>query len=167
MLRVEQRRLVSGTSTRRTSELSCRALEVQRVVAEAGEQHLLHLKPPAYPGELPDSGGNELSRPDSSLLPAPSCQFCRCRRDTDEPRRFPCNINLCPRETPAFVRSLRQPRCTNGGGTPKVGMRPRIAANRSRGTATWASWNVTYLECRTTFAPILINISSSVVNDQC
>ncbi len=30
-----------------------------------------------------------------------------------------------------------------------------------------AIWNVTYLECRTTFAPILINFSLSVVNYQC
>ena len=30
-----------------------------------------------------------------------------------------------------------------------------------------AIWNVTYLACRTTFAPILISFSRSVVNDQC
>ena len=46
-------------------------------------------------------------------------------------------------------------------------MRSRIAANNSRGTATSAIWNVTYLKCRTTFAPILISFSRSVVSDQC
>ena len=30
-----------------------------------------------------------------------------------------------------------------------------------------ASWNVTYFECRVTFAPILISFSRSVVSDQC
>ena len=37
----------------------------------------------------------------------------------------------------------------------------------SRGTATSAIWNVTYPECVTTLAPILISFSRSVVNDQC
>ena len=41
-----------------------------------------------------------------------------------------------------------------------------IAANNSRGTATSASWNVTYFECRTTLAPILMSFSRNVVNDQ-
>ena len=30
-------------------------------------------------------------------------------------------------------------------------------------TATSANWNVTYLECRTTFAPILTSFSRSIV----
>ncbi len=33
--------------------------------------------------------------------------------------------------------------------------------------ATSAIWNVTYLPCLTTFAPILISFSRSVVSDQC
>ena len=43
----------------------------------------------------------------------------------------------------------------------------RIAANISRDTATSAIWKMTYREWATTFAPILISFSRSVVNDQC
>ena len=46
-------------------------------------------------------------------------------------------------------------------------MRSRIAANNLRVTATSASWNVTYFECRVTFAPILTSFSRRVVSDQC
>ena len=42
-----------------------------------------------------------------------------------------------------------------------------MAANNFRGTATSASWNVTYLAWCTTFAPILISFSRSVVSVQC
>ncbi len=41
-------------------------------------------------------------------------------------------------------------------------MRSRIAANKFRVTATSASWNVTYFECRVTLAPILTSFSRSV-----
>ena len=51
------------------------------------------------------------------------------------------------------------PRCTNAGGTPNRWMRSRIAANSSRGTATSAIWNVTYLACRTALALILFTFS--------
>src|SRR5262245_27297596 len=45
-------------------------------------------------------------------------------------------------------------------------IRPRIAANSWRGTATSASWKMTYLACVTTFAPILTSFSRSVVRVQ-
>ena len=45
-------------------------------------------------------------------------------------------------------------------------IRLRIFRNSSLGTATSANWNVTYRPCRTTFAPILISFSRSVVIDQ-
>ncbi len=41
-------------------------------------------------------------------------------------------------------------------------MRSRIAANKFHVTATSANWNVTYLECRVTFAPILTSFFGSV-----
>jgi len=44
--------------------------------------------------------------------------------------------------------------------------KPRIAANTERGTATSASWNVTTFAWLTTFAPILISFSRSVVRLQ-
>ena len=45
-------------------------------------------------------------------------------------------------------------------------IRPRIAANSGRGTATSASWNTTYFACITTFAPILTSFSRRVVRLQ-
>jgi hypothetical protein len=45
-------------------------------------------------------------------------------------------------------------------------IRPKMAANNFRGTATAANWNVTHFECRVTLAPILISFSRSVVNVQ-
>ena len=54
-----------------------------------------------------------------------------------------------------------------GGGIANHAMRFRIAANNRRGTATSANWNVTYFECRITFAPIFTSFSRSVVSDQC
>jgi len=42
----------------------------------------------------------------------------------------------------------------------------RIARNSSRGTATSTIRKTTFREWRTTFAPILINFSHSVVNVQ-
>ena len=44
-------------------------------------------------------------------------------------------------------------------------MRSRIVANNFRVTATSASWNVTYFECRVTFDPILTSFSPRVVNN--
>ena len=41
-------------------------------------------------------------------------------------------------------------------------IRSRIARYNRRGTATSAIWKVTYLACRTTLAPILINFSRKV-----
>jgi len=38
--------------------------------------------------------------------------------------------------------------------------------NNARGTATSAIWKTTFFEWRTTFAPILINFSRSVVTVQ-
>ena len=46
-------------------------------------------------------------------------------------------------------------------------MRRRIFWNNTLGTATSASWNVTYRPWLTTFAPIFTSFSRSVVNDQC
>ncbi len=46
-------------------------------------------------------------------------------------------------------------------------IRSRITANSRRGTATSAIWNTTYRACVTTFAPILMSFSRSVVSDQC
>ncbi len=57
-----------------------------------------------------------------------------------------------------------QPLCASGGGTPNRWMRSKIAANKSRGTATSAIWKTTYLEWVATFAPILISLSRGVVN---
>ena len=57
-------------------------------------------------------------------------------------------------------------RPTTGGGIANRAMRSRIVANRFRVTATSASWNVTYFECRVTLAPILINFSRRRVRDQ-
>ena len=45
-------------------------------------------------------------------------------------------------------------------------MRRKMSANRSRGIATSASWNVIQRPWRTTFALILISFSRSVVKDQ-
>ena len=42
----------------------------------------------------------------------------------------------------------------------------RMARNNSRGTATSAIWKIICREWRTTFAPILISFSRSVVNVQ-
>ena len=42
-------------------------------------------------------------------------------------------------------------------------IRSRIARYSRHGTATSAIWKVTYLACRTTLAPILINFSPKVV----
>ena len=101
-------------------------------------------------------------------LATPTRQACPYGSGNDDPPPLPRSINSLPPRIAnlSFARDA-QPRCTNGGGTPKRWMRSRMAANRSRGTATSASWNVTYLACRTTFAPILISFSRSVVNDQC
>ena len=41
---------------------------------------------------------------------------------------------------------------TIGGGMANLAIRSRIATNKFRVTATSASWNVTYFECRVTFA---------------
>jgi hypothetical protein len=65
------------------------------------------------------------------------------------------------------VGHWRQPRRTSGGGTPNRWIRSKIAASNSRGTAISAIWKITYPECVTTLAPILISFSRSVVNDQC
>ena len=84
---------------------------------------------------------------------------------TTSPARFRAASILAPTQiADVSLGHEHQPRCTNGGGTPKRWMRSRIAANKSRGTATSASWNATYLACRTSFAPILISFSRSVVN---
>jgi hypothetical protein len=78
---------------------------------------------------------------------------------------------LSPHST-AFIRSVAafypgiRP-TTTGGGIASRAMRSRIAANKFRVTATSASWNVTYFECRVTFAPVLMSFSRSVVSDQC
>src|SRR5262249_51232312 len=48
----------------------------------------------------------------------------------------------------------------------KRAIRSRIWANNCRGTATSASWKVTYLAWATTLAPILISFSRSVVSVQ-
>ena len=45
-------------------------------------------------------------------------------------------------------------------------IRSRIATNSRRGTATSAIWKITYRACVTTFAPILMSFSRSVVSDQ-
>jgi hypothetical protein len=45
-------------------------------------------------------------------------------------------------------------------------IRQRISQNKTLGTATSAIWNITYLECLITFAPIFISFSLSVLNDQ-
>ena len=65
-----------------------------------------------------------------------------------------------PRDLPSETVSsvLRYAPPTDGGGIANRLIRPRIAANNSLGTATSASWKVTYFECRTTFAPILISL---------
>ncbi len=110
-----------------------------------------------------------LSRGDSFLR---GCSTVTILPPTPREQRFrPVSAQHQPlaptRITNFWLGHRRQPCRTNGGGTPNRWMRSRIAANNSRGTATSAIWNVTYLECRTTFAPILINFSLSVVNDQC
>ena len=46
-----------------------------------------------------------------------------------------------------------------------LAIRLRIATNKFRVTATSANWNITYRECRVTFAPILTSFSHSVVSD--
>ena len=64
------------------------------------------------------------------------------------------------------------PVCRGGQPQPEAhasrsrSMRFRIAANSFRGTATSAIWKMTYLEWATTFAPILISFSRSVVSVQ-
>ena len=47
------------------------------------------------------------------------------------------------------------------------GLKAALTGDSCRGTATSASWNVMYFECRVTFAPIFTNFSRSVVNDHC
>jgi hypothetical protein len=54
---------------------------------------------------------------------------------------------------------------TVGGGIANRAIRSRIAANNRRDTATSASWNVTYLACRVTLAPILTSLSRNVVSE--
>ena len=46
-------------------------------------------------------------------------------------------------------------------------MRSRMLRKSHRGTAASAIWKITYREWATTFAPILMSFSRSVVNDQC
>ena len=46
-------------------------------------------------------------------------------------------------------------------------IRSRITRNNRFGTATSAIWKTIYRECATTFAPILMSFSRSVVSDQC
>ena len=53
------------------------------------------------------------------------------------------------------------------GAGASLSIRPRIAANSALGTATSASWKITYQECFTTFAPIFTSFSLSVVSVQC
>ena len=87
---------------------------------------------------------------------------------TTIPAPLPCRVNPCP--TQIINVSLDRDgdsRCTHRGGTPNRRIRSKIAAHSSPGTATSAIWNVTYLACRTAFAPILIRCSHSVVNDPC
>jgi hypothetical protein len=68
---------------------------------------------------------------------------------------------------PALCRLIHAPCPAASGGSANRAMRSRMAANSRRGTVTSASWNVTYLECRVTLAPILMSLSRSVVSDQC
>ncbi len=59
------------------------------------------------------------------------------------------------------------PTAARGNRSRSRSIRPRMAANSSRGTATSATWNITYRACRTTLAPILMSFSRSVVSVQC
>ena len=78
------------------------------------------------------------------------------------------------RQTPRVRRPPVQAYCsddTRRHVSAGLGRRPsiscRFAANRRRGIATSASWNVTDRPCRTTLPPILIGFSRSVLSDQC
>ena len=44
-------------------------------------------------------------------------------------------------------------------------IRSRISQNKSFDTATSAIWNITYLECSITLAPIFISFSLRVLSD--
>ena len=72
------------------------------------------------------------------------------------------SVFLPQRDSYASIRPL-----ISGGGNTSRSMRSRIVANNFRVTATSASWNITYFECRVTFTPILTSLSRRVVNDQC
>ena len=74
---------------------------------------------------------------------------------------------LLPPVLLAVVERYARALASRGGGIANLAMRSRIAANNRRGTATSANWNVTYFECRVTFAPIFTSFSRSVVSDQC
>ena len=74
------------------------------------------------------------------------------------PHGRPSPSSLAPRQSlPPTVND--HPRFGAARSRP---IRPRIATNNSRGTATSASWNVTALAWWTTLAPILISFSVSV-----
>ena len=65
----------------------------------------------------------------------------------------------------AGVHSLRLLMPGTAANSRRPSMRRRILANRTRGTATSASWNTTYRPWRTIRAPILTSFSRSVVSD--
>ena len=77
------------------------------------------------------------------------------------------DLSSCSRCFGLRRAGMYQPPLTAGGGNASRSIRSRIAANKFRVTATSASWNVTYFECRVTFAPILTSFSRRVVSDQC
>ena len=78
----------------------------------------------------------------------PSRSLARLRARCAQTFPSEASVFLLRCDSYASIRPLM-----SGGGNASRLMRSRIAANNLRVTATSASWNVTYFECRVTFAP--------------
>jgi hypothetical protein len=74
------------------------------------------------------------------------------------PQRFPSSKTL----QFSYFQNYPDP----DGFTSNRLIRQRISLNNAFGTATSAIWNITYPECFTSFVPIFISFSFSVLNDQ-
>src|SRR5262245_12296578 len=95
-----------------------------------------------------------------------------------EPTAYDASPVLIPRNQPdqrtsdarrrrsgRFVKS-NEPHPEAHAGRSRA-IRPKSRAKSPLGTATSASWKTRYFACDTTFAPILISLSRSVVSVQC
>ena len=102
-----------------------------------------HTKRPSYHNGPLDSIESSLHRRESHRFWRSNMLSSPLRLRESESGPFPRSTNPCPTNLQFLVRSPSQQRSSGGGGTPNRWMRSRIAANKSRGTATSAIWNVT------------------------